>query len=336
MRRFPPSLLLGLILLALIAVNCNLSQHYSLPQIFSAANQAPSATPAPALRPTRTPLPPTLTPTPVPTFTMPVPVQETLPPVTEMEYSTCDQLEVMADVTVPDGMLMKPGEIFLKIWRVKNTGACAWDDRYRLVFFQGDALGGPSATNAYFFDPDAPLKLDLGGWPERRYTVQPGETADLVTVLQAPDEPGYYRSNWILANADNQLVNALIWAQVAVEESAARPREDWSGAWTLPDPYITAPVTAVAALNQDQGSILGFFYNYRHELVLISGAVNPIELSVEGEYGEPRQLKSIPFKWKMLPNKDQFQGIFWLGPLSANPWCGGRNGRRPPDPCTLP
>ncbi len=337
MRRSQRHILsLGLVLFVWVAASCNISQYYSLPPIFSSAKQETPVTATPSPRPTHTPFSPTNTPRPIPTFTVAVPVQETLPPVTEMQPSDCDQLEVIADVTVPDGTLMKPGEVFLKVWRVKNTGTCAWDDHYRLVFYQGDTLSGPDSAVAYFFEPNAALKLDIGGWQAQRYTVQPGETVDLATILRAPDQPGYYRSNWVLVNGAHQLVNPLIWTQVDVEEEITRSKEDWSGSWTVTDPYITAPLTVTAALTQDGDSVSGFFYNYRGEVVFLTGAVNPIELSLEGEYGEPRQPRSISFKWKMLSNKDQFQGIFWLGTLSASPWCGGRNGRRLPDPCMLP
>lgn len=54
---------------------------------------------------------------------------------------TCHKLEFVADVTVPDGTVFKPGEDFKKTWRVINSGTCKWDDGYVLVY-QGGKLDG--------------------------------------------------------------------------------------------------------------------------------------------------------------------------------------------------
>ena len=40
----------------------------------------------------------------------------------------CKNSAFVADVTIPDGTVLKPGEKFTKIWSVQNTGICAWDE----------------------------------------------------------------------------------------------------------------------------------------------------------------------------------------------------------------
>jgi len=98
--------------------------------------------------------------------------------------ATCrDDSEFVADVTVPDGTPFAPGTYLEKTWRIRNTGACAWDASYRLTFLSGDRMSGPRS---------APLGQ----------TVQPGEEADLSILLMAPAEAGTYRGLWTLFAPD--------------------------------------------------------------------------------------------------------------------------------------
>lgn len=83
------------------------------------------------------------------------------------------------DVTVNDGTLMEPGESFVKVWRLRNSGDCVWSPEYALVFFGGNRLGASQST---------PLST----------RVQPGQTADIALEMVAPSEPGTYQGYWKL------------------------------------------------------------------------------------------------------------------------------------------
>ncbi len=131
------------------------------------------------LPPTATPPVGTLTPTPtVPPGMTPTP---TSPPV-----SGCDKAQFIADVTVPDGTLMSPGQVFDKTWRLKNIGTCTWTTAYKLVFVGGEQMGGPAEAN---------LPRD----------VPPGSTVDLTVRLTAPSVAGTYRGYWQFKNASGVL-----------------------------------------------------------------------------------------------------------------------------------
>ncbi|MFE3259446.1 NBR1-Ig-like domain-containing protein [Nocardia sp. NPDC059091] len=41
-----------------------------------------------------------------------------------------DRTEWIADVTIPDGTLMSPGQTFTKVWRIQNAGTVNWNERY--------------------------------------------------------------------------------------------------------------------------------------------------------------------------------------------------------------
>ncbi len=82
-----------------------------------------------------------------------------------------------ADVTVPDGTEIQPGEKFVKTWRIKNTGTCDWGAGYTFDLVKGSAL---SAN-----------KLDV---PH----VRASDTVDISLNMAAPAAAGNYRGVWQL------------------------------------------------------------------------------------------------------------------------------------------
>jgi hypothetical protein len=92
---------------------------------------------------------------------------------------------------------MSPGESFVKTWRLKNNGTCAWTPSYAVVFSSGNAMGGP-ATQA------------LTG------NVNPGGTVDISVSLTAPITPGSYTGYWKLRNASAVLFSEF-YVQIEVE-----------------------------------------------------------------------------------------------------------------------
>src|SRR5215210_6631700 len=77
----------------------------------------------------------------------------------------------------PDGAILKPGEYFWKTWTLLNTGTCAWDTTYKLVYWSGDLLGGLTSY---------PLPDD----------VLPNEQKDISIYLRAPETDGTYTGYW--------------------------------------------------------------------------------------------------------------------------------------------
>ena len=61
-------------------------------------------------------------------------------------YILCDKVDFVGDVTIPDDDIIPNGTSFKKIWALKNTGACTWDDKYQAVFVSGDLAGAPKAV----------------------------------------------------------------------------------------------------------------------------------------------------------------------------------------------
>jgi hypothetical protein len=138
----------------------------------------PSATqpPPPTATSTSPPPPPTDTPLPTPTLPSPTP-----PPPTPV----CDLAEMVGDITIPPDSLVLAGSVFSKVWRVRNVGACTWDNNYTLNYTGGDLVG--SVTTIFL--PRA---------------VPPGSVVDLSVPIVAPAYEGVFQSTWALRNGQGQ------------------------------------------------------------------------------------------------------------------------------------
>ncbi len=121
---------------------------------------------------------------------------------------TCiDDMAYVADVTYDDKNMtappvVTPGQVFVKTWRVKNTGTCSWVAGYQLAFVYGNT---PSAQ--------------MGGQPVPiTTTVASGQTIDLSVTLTAPTAPGTYQGFWQMKNISNQPFGQTIYVGVTVKD----------------------------------------------------------------------------------------------------------------------
>ena len=130
---------------------------------------APSPTATLYVQPSATPVPATSTP---------------LPTATAVRY--CDWVSFIKDVTIPDGTVMDPGEVFTKTWRLQNRGTCTWTSDYFLVFTSGASMGGTTAVR-------------LPG------IVAPGQYVDVSVTLTAPNSIGRQTGYWMLRNPSGAL-----------------------------------------------------------------------------------------------------------------------------------
>jgi hypothetical protein len=148
-----------------------------------------------AVTPTQVPptqVPPTQVP---PTQVPPTQVPPTqIPPATPISY--CNWLKFVDDVTVPDGSNFSAGETFTKIWRLKNTGTCAWTTDTKLVFVSGSQMSGPTVAA-------------LPGY------VAPGQMVDVSVTLTAPSRPGSYTGYWMLRSSDGTVFGTGVRADTA-------------------------------------------------------------------------------------------------------------------------
>ena len=96
----------------------------------------------------------------------------------------CDVAAFLVDVTIPDGTEFDPETKFTKTWRLQNDGTCTWNNKYKLYFYSGDKMSGPESQRLVTIP------------------IPPGKSIDISVVLFAPKEPGTYKGNWALKNAN--------------------------------------------------------------------------------------------------------------------------------------
>ncbi len=149
---------------------------------------------------------PTETATPVPTATVAptiTPVDTVTPQNTATKQPSsltafgCYDGAYVSDVTIPDGTLFDPGDIFIKTWEIKNTGGCAWEADFQLIFSSGDQMNGTDHVI--------------------NTTVASGATGVFSVELVAPDTPGSYAGYWRLTNAEGTIFGEAVYVVITVD-----------------------------------------------------------------------------------------------------------------------
>ena len=138
----------------------------------------------------------TETPTVIPTAMLPTRIAATLEPV-EIETDCVNSFYYMDDVRYQDGTEVEAGSVFLKEWEVQNNGSCDWNEKYRLRFVSGDQMGAPDSV---------PIP-----------SVIVGSKGKLSVELQAPKEPGTYRSVWKAFGSDNRSFGEPVYVEIVVK-----------------------------------------------------------------------------------------------------------------------
>lgn len=137
-----------------------------------------------------------------PTFTL-APTDTLAVPPTETPLP-CNRAYFISE-TIPDGTEYELGETFTKTWRLKNTGTCTWNTNYKLVFADGDKMGGPSSKNL-------------------TQSVAPDEQVDISVDLEAPGSEGTYKGIWQIQDDESQTFVYNIWVEIdAVDTTPSEP-----------------------------------------------------------------------------------------------------------------
>ncbi|MFT5193662.1 MAG: hypothetical protein ACI9EW_000086 [Cellvibrionaceae bacterium] len=127
-----------------------------------------------------------------------------------------DQLAFVADVTVPDGMMIEAGKTFVKTWRVRNVGSTTWGDGYKLIHSSGDMMGA---------------RLDEFSLP----AAKPGDEVEISIPMRAPDKSGLVQSTWRPKNASGQVFTFELFTQINAVKRSARDDLAFVRDVTIPD-----------------------------------------------------------------------------------------------------
>lgn len=109
-----------------------------------------------------------------------------------------------SDVTIPDGTVLVPNEIFTKAWMIRNSGDTTWPVGCKLVHVGQDDLsvlrdGGVDSI---------PAIPPLG----------PGDSRAVSIAMSAGDKLGHVRSTWRLEAPNGQRFGCKLWCDVNVVE----------------------------------------------------------------------------------------------------------------------
>lgn len=108
-----------------------------------------------------------------------------------------DKVQLISDVTIPHHTLIRPGQSFTKIWRLRNMGTCRWENGYCFVFVGGSPM---YAQDTIIVPP-----------------IQPKGVVDISVPMIAPSTPGTYQSQWRMRNERNELFGTPIWVKIVVK-----------------------------------------------------------------------------------------------------------------------
>jgi next-to-BRCA1 protein 1 len=113
------------------------------------------------------------------------------------QWSGYNDSVFVADVTIPDGMEVIPGDKFNKIWLVRNTGTTSWKN-YKLAFVSGDLM-------------DAPNEVDAPNTP-------PGMEVEIKVSMRAPGLIGSYTGYWRLKNDKGEFFGHTLWINIKAKD----------------------------------------------------------------------------------------------------------------------
>jgi len=102
----------------------------------------------------------------------------------------------VSDVSVEDGTNVNPEQPFVKIWKIRNEGTCAWPEATRLIFVGGDKLSNLEAITVP--------------------AIEPNSEVDIAVDMVAPGKPGRYVSYWRLSTPDGTRFGQRVWVDVIV------------------------------------------------------------------------------------------------------------------------
>lgn len=158
--------------------------------------------------------------------------------------SYSDNANFVADVTIPDGTVLAPGQTFTKTWSMKDTGTTTWGPTYQWVFDSGSQMGGSSP----------------GSVP----ALTAGQTGNISVSLTAPSSPGAYTGYWRMLGPHGKFGDEVS-VKIVVSNPAISPPSvtfdtTHQNKWYGPSDLNTH--IASWTLNDTGGGIGGFSQNW--------------------------------------------------------------------------
>jgi hypothetical protein len=110
--------------------------------------------------------------------------------------AACDNSVFIKDITIADNTQIEPDTAFIKKWKIKNTGSCAWTRKYSLRFEAGERMSGETTY--------------LTKW------VPPDQTIVISVELIAPTTEGTHTGYWVLTDINGTAFGNLVYVKIVV------------------------------------------------------------------------------------------------------------------------
>ncbi len=140
----------------------------------------------------------------------------------------CYNASLVADVTIPPGTYVAPGDDFKKVWKIRNNGTCEWTPEFKFTYVGGEIMGSDT------------FKI--------RRTVAPGGDTEITVIFTAPDYPGTFTGYWRMATDTGNVfgVNFVVSVKIAGATATASRTPT-----TIPSATktLTPPPTAIVPTN---------------------------------------------------------------------------------------
>ena len=123
----------------------------------------------------------------------------------------------IGDVTLADGITVRPGVVLQKVWQVKNTGDKAWPEGTRLQFIGGDVTPVPAGSEA--------TASASSSWSDAAVVpiARPGQVINIALDIQTPQELGRFRGTFRLVTPDGLRFGPRIWIDLVVSDKEQAP-----------------------------------------------------------------------------------------------------------------
>jgi hypothetical protein len=124
----------------------------------------------------------------------------------ETQPACIDELKFIEDISIPDKTEVLAGKPFTKTWKIQNIGSCTWNDRYSIIFAEGDRMSA----------------LEQTAFPAE-ILAKPDDTIEISVYMTAPTEKGSYAGYWLLQSPSGIRFGAgknrdkPIWVKVEVK-----------------------------------------------------------------------------------------------------------------------
>jgi hypothetical protein len=244
----------------------------------------------------------------------------------EYDIARDDRFTLLEDVNYPDASVIGPATLFMKTWRIENSGSKTWNANYIIASLDDNTYNGPITARLMFYSPDTRLDWNIGSWPDPLEEVQPGEIVDVTLLLQTPNKHGYQFGSWAIINDEGQRLPNALWSQIQVQGAIPEDQLNWNSTWRVNDPFIGDlhyPLTL--SLQVSDVWVHGYFYNHLGQTILISGLAGEDELILDALYGLPNQrVSGTRLLLQTSDGGETFSGTVWYDMANHGSLCAAR------------